>query len=164
MEPTHAGAPWREALAQRTDEVSNDGRIARVVLRDALLDLPHEVGTHVRRLGVDAAAELGRGSCVVCRVMSGYDRPDENTYRTRSLHIHPPNRRRTYLHEERHEARAHAVADHHERHLPRVHDAAGNKEEVQADVKRRDAGHAQGAVCKKKQSGMRCYCIRPVPA
>ncbi len=41
------------------DEVGDDGRVARVVLGDAGLDLADEVGADVGRLGVDAAAELG---------------------------------------------------------------------------------------------------------
>ena len=41
------------------DEVRDDARVAGVVLGDALLDLAHEVGAHVRGLGVDAAAQLG---------------------------------------------------------------------------------------------------------
>ena len=41
------------------DEVRDDGRVARVVLGDALLDLAHEVGADVGGLGVDTAAELG---------------------------------------------------------------------------------------------------------
>ena len=41
------------------DEVGDDGRVARVVLRDALLDLAHEVRADVGGLGVDTAAELG---------------------------------------------------------------------------------------------------------
>jgi hypothetical protein len=39
-------------------EVRDDGRVARVVLGDAGLHLAHEVGADVRRLRVDAAAEL----------------------------------------------------------------------------------------------------------
>mmetsp|Transcript_19298 Transcript_19298/g.64684 ORF Transcript_19298/g.64684 Transcript_19298/m.64684 type:complete len:352 (+) Transcript_19298:1002-2057(+) len=38
------------------DIVSDHCRVARVVLRDVLLHLAHEVGAHVRRLGVDAPA------------------------------------------------------------------------------------------------------------
>ena len=41
-----------------TDEVGDDGRVPRVVLRDARLDLPDEVRTDVSRLRIDAAAEL----------------------------------------------------------------------------------------------------------
>ena len=41
------------------DEVGDDGRVARVVLGDARLDLADEVGADVGGLGVDAAAELG---------------------------------------------------------------------------------------------------------
>jgi hypothetical protein len=40
------------------DKVSDDRGVARVVLGNAGLDLAHEVRTHVRSLGVDAAAEL----------------------------------------------------------------------------------------------------------
>ena len=40
-------------------EVGDDGRVPPVVLRDARLDLPHEVGADVGGLRVDAAAELG---------------------------------------------------------------------------------------------------------
>ena len=40
-------------------EVRDHGRVAGIVLGDALLDLADEVGAHVRGLGVDAAAELG---------------------------------------------------------------------------------------------------------
>ena len=39
------------------DVVGDDGRVARVVLGDAGLDLPDEVGADVRGLGVDTAAE-----------------------------------------------------------------------------------------------------------
>ena len=39
------------------DVVGDDGRVARVVLGDAGLDLPDEVGADVGGLGVDAAAE-----------------------------------------------------------------------------------------------------------
>ena len=39
-------------------EVGDDGRVARVVLGDAGLDLADEVGADVGGLGVDAAAEL----------------------------------------------------------------------------------------------------------
>ena len=41
------------------DEVGDDGRVARVVLGDAGLDLADEVGADVGGLRVDAAAELG---------------------------------------------------------------------------------------------------------
>ncbi len=37
--------------------VGDGGGVARVILGDAVLDLAHQVGTHVRRLGEDAAAE-----------------------------------------------------------------------------------------------------------
>jgi hypothetical protein len=40
------------------DQVRDHGRVARVVLGDARLDLAHQVGAHVRGLGVDATAEL----------------------------------------------------------------------------------------------------------
>jgi len=40
----------------RGGRAGNDGGVARVVLGDVLLDLAHEVGAHVGRLGVDAAA------------------------------------------------------------------------------------------------------------
>ncbi len=36
-----------------------NGWIARIVLGDARLDLPDEIGAHVCSFGVDAAAELG---------------------------------------------------------------------------------------------------------
>ena len=39
-------------------QISNGGRIARVVLGNALLELAHNVGADVGRLRVDAAAEL----------------------------------------------------------------------------------------------------------
>ncbi len=39
-----------------THQVGDDGRIARVVLGDASLDLAHQVGAHVSGLGIDAAA------------------------------------------------------------------------------------------------------------
>ena len=39
------------------DVVRDGGRVARVVLRDALLDLADQVGAHVGRLGEDAAAD-----------------------------------------------------------------------------------------------------------
>ena len=41
------------------DQVGDDGRVARIVLGDAGLDLAHQVGADVGGLGVDAAAELG---------------------------------------------------------------------------------------------------------
>ena len=41
------------------DEVGDDGRVARVVLGDAGLDLADEVGADVGGLGVDTTAELG---------------------------------------------------------------------------------------------------------
>jgi hypothetical protein len=41
------------------DVVGDDGRVARVVLGNAGLDLPHQVGADVGGLGVDAAAEAG---------------------------------------------------------------------------------------------------------
>ena len=41
------------------DEVGDDGGVARVVLRDARLDLADEVSADVGSLGVDTAAELG---------------------------------------------------------------------------------------------------------
>jgi hypothetical protein len=43
-----------------TDEVGDHGRVARVVLGDAVLDLADEVGAHVRRFRVDPTAELRR--------------------------------------------------------------------------------------------------------
>src|SRR5690606_2957245 len=42
-----------------TDVVGDDGRVARVVLRDARFDLAYQVGPDVGRLGVDAAADAG---------------------------------------------------------------------------------------------------------
>src|SRR4026209_2779528 len=41
------------------DEVRYDARVPRIVLGDALLDLPDEVRPDVCGLGVDAATELG---------------------------------------------------------------------------------------------------------
>src|SRR5207244_746229 len=41
------------------DVVGDHGRVARVVFRDAGLDLAHQVGTDVGCLRVDAAAESG---------------------------------------------------------------------------------------------------------
>ena len=49
----HAGAV-ADVVA---DVVGDHGRVARVVLRDARLDLADEVGADVRGLRVDAAAE-----------------------------------------------------------------------------------------------------------
>ena len=49
----HAGAVAHVV----TDVVGDHGRVARVVLGDAGLDLAHEVRAHVGRLGEDAAAE-----------------------------------------------------------------------------------------------------------
>ena len=49
----HAGAV-ADVVA---DEVGDDGRVARVVLGDVLLDLADEVGADVGGLGVDAAAD-----------------------------------------------------------------------------------------------------------
>ena len=49
----HAGAV-ADVVA---DVVGDHGRVARVVLRDARLDLPDEVGAHVGGLREDAAAE-----------------------------------------------------------------------------------------------------------
>ena len=40
-----------------TDVVGDDGRVARIILRDAGLDLAHQVRAHVGALGEDAAAE-----------------------------------------------------------------------------------------------------------
>ena len=40
-------------------QVGDDGRVARIVFGDAGLDFAHQVGAHVGRLGIDAAAELG---------------------------------------------------------------------------------------------------------
>ena len=40
------------------DQVGDDGGVARVVLRNARLDLADEVSADIGRLGVDAAAEL----------------------------------------------------------------------------------------------------------
>ena len=41
------------------DEVGDDRRVTRVILRDAGLDLADQVGADVGRFGVDAAAKLG---------------------------------------------------------------------------------------------------------
>ena len=51
----HAGAV-ADVVA---DVVGDHGRVARIVLRDARLDLADEVGADVRGLRVDAAAETG---------------------------------------------------------------------------------------------------------
>src|SRR6266545_2860842 len=40
------------------NEVRHDRRVSRIVLRDAGLDLTHEIRADVRGLGIDAAAEL----------------------------------------------------------------------------------------------------------
>ena len=42
-----------------SDQVGDDGRVARVVLGDSGFDLADQVGAHVGGLGVDAAAKLG---------------------------------------------------------------------------------------------------------
>ena len=52
---SHAGAV-ADVVA---DVVGDDGGVTRIVLRDAGLDLPDEVGADVRRLRVDPAAETG---------------------------------------------------------------------------------------------------------
>ena len=52
------GAAARAVADVVADEVRDDGRVARVVLRDAGLDLADEVRADVGRLRVDAAAEL----------------------------------------------------------------------------------------------------------
>ena len=40
--------------------IGNGGRIARVILRDVLLHLAHNIGPYVRGLGVDTAAHAGK--------------------------------------------------------------------------------------------------------
>ena len=54
-----------------THVVGDGGRIARVVLREICLDLSHEVGTHVGRLGVDSAAHAGEESLGGCTHAEG---------------------------------------------------------------------------------------------
>ena len=53
------GAAARAVADVVADEVRDDGRVARIVLGDAGLDLADEVRADIGGLGVDAAAELG---------------------------------------------------------------------------------------------------------
>jgi hypothetical protein len=50
----------RFGLHHVPDEVGDHGRVARVVLGDAVLDLAHEVGADVRSFRVDPTAKLRR--------------------------------------------------------------------------------------------------------
>ena len=43
-----------------THQVGDDGGVPRIVFRDAGFHLAHQVGAHVRSLGIDTAAELGK--------------------------------------------------------------------------------------------------------
>ena len=43
-----------------TNEVSDDGGVARVVLRDAKLDFTDKISTDVSSLSEDSTAELGK--------------------------------------------------------------------------------------------------------
>ena len=56
------GAHARDVAHVVAHVVGDGGRVARVVLRNARFDLAHEVGSHVGRLRVDAAAHTGEQS------------------------------------------------------------------------------------------------------
>ena len=53
------GAHARDVAHVVAHVVGDGGRVARIVLRNARFDLAHEVGAHVGRLRVDAAAHTG---------------------------------------------------------------------------------------------------------
>ena len=72
--------------------VGDGGRVARVVLGNARLDLAHQVGAHVGRLGVDAAAHAGKE-----RNALGAQR-EAREHLQRALHLQPVGRGAVHEH------------------------------------------------------------------